>query len=111
VAVYNPEGTLTLEPILDGLTFSPSTHTLSHADGELRIDSSTDPPTYIGTSSTQPWPTTWTISSGISSMSQTGPAGGAWFTGEGSISPGGNSISGSKTVGGGTFTYNFTKSP
>jgi hypothetical protein len=105
VAVFNPEGTLTIEVLVPGLTITPATHPLTHADGELRINSSTTPPTYTGTSSTQPWSSTWTT---IASSSP-GLVGVVWFFGDGSTSASGTSISGSKTVGGSTFTYTFTR--
>ena len=106
VAVYNPEGTLTLEMILAGLTITPSIYTLTHADGELRIDSSMNPPTYTGTTSTLAWSATWCVT-GVPCW--TGGAGGAWFFGEGSTTSGGNSIIGSKIMGDLTYTYSFTR--
>jgi hypothetical protein len=105
VGVFNPEGTLTIVTLLEGLSITPATHTLTHAEGELRIDSSTNPPTYAGTSSTEPWQCTW-----ISSAPEmVGPAGGPWFFGEGTVV--GNTISGAKNMGDITYTYRFVKAP
>jgi hypothetical protein len=104
IAVYNPEGTITLEALIPGLTIAPPTHTLTHSEGELRINTSTVPPTYSGSGSS---------SSPISLIFSGSPAPyivGVWFDGSGSTAPSGTSISGSNTIGGElTYTYSFTR--
>ena len=110
ITVYHPEGTLALVPLLDCLSYTPANYTVTHADGELRIDSSTTPPTYTGSTTTQPWPVSLNYTCEPPS-SYAGLAGGAWFQGSGSLTPDGNGITGSFTPAGGdvTFTYNFTR--
>ncbi len=109
-AVYHPEGTVTYKHKIPCISISPSSYKVTQADGELVINNNTNPPTYIGSASTD-WSATGTNTcEGVSYPGQ--QVGNSWFmttrTGE-EIPLVGDSIAGTWTIGNLTVTYSFTR--
>jgi hypothetical protein len=103
--VYKPEGTVSFTSLY-GCTISPSSYTITNENGgELRIDYSTDPPSYSGFGTTL-WSATYSCPD---FGSFTAGAGGAWFLAQGTLEENGNTIQGTQTNSGQTFTFNFTR--
>ena len=109
--VLTPTGTASFSlPSSLPCTASPATHPLSSDDGELKLDYSTEAPTYSGGGITT-WPITLTCNFG-GEQGGGGPsdASVAWFWPEmGQVLPyvPGEPVSGTRTVGDQTSTWNF----
>jgi hypothetical protein len=105
---YHPEGTVTFETLnIPCVSISPSSHQVTQTDGELEIDLSTNPPSYI-LSGVTGWTATYTDSC-PGGGSFTAPAGGSWLSGQGSTTSGGNGIAGTFNNGIQTYTFSFTR--
>jgi hypothetical protein len=106
--VYHPEGTVTLELRLSSCeSVSPLTHAVTKDDGELQVDLTTDPPTYSGFGVTH-WEATYTHHCDPPGSSPT-HVGAPWFSGWGSVSPDGVTITGTLSGDAASWTYNFTR--
>ncbi len=105
--VYLPEGTVSFRDISgSGCTISPSSYPVTNENGgELRIDYSTDPPSYQGAGVTL-WEATYTCPH-LDPF--TAGAGGGWFLGEGTLEDEGATIQGTQGSSGQTFTFRFTR--
>jgi hypothetical protein len=109
-AYFHPEGTITMEfykPDPCSAIVPPSFTVTAASDPiYLIIDSSTTPPTYTGAGSTL-----WQASYVDKCKGNTLPSvtGGVWFSGKGTVSADGNTIAGTQSSAGQTFTFNFAK--
>ncbi len=86
---------------------SPLSTPVTHERGYLEIDFSTSPPSYYGAATSF-----WWVSENSPCGSDLDGAiwtGGAWFSGSGSVTSGGNEIEGTWIGGGQTYTFHFTR--
>ena len=110
--VYHPKGKATAKVLPSGnctTTITPNSHLMSEkSEGDLKVDLTTNPPTYTGTGATL-WATTYTQVCPDSTGSFPSGIGGAWFSGTGTTSTNGSEITGSFTGAGQTWNYNFKR--
>ena len=107
VVAYYPEGTVSVEMLVPCISINPSNFPVTHQDGYLLVDLGTSPPSYEGAATLLSGSTTQ--SSSCNGGSSPTWVGGAWFSGSGSTTAGGNEIAGSLSGGGQTYTFRFTR--
>ncbi|HSB19013.1 MAG TPA: hypothetical protein VLD85_03280 [Anaeromyxobacteraceae bacterium] len=113
LGVFLPRGNVsfTADPA-SGCVVTPGSHDIAPSEGSLTIDFSTDPPTYQAAGATV-WPATYACNG----SSFDGSAGGIWLGGSGpsgamatgTVTDAGNTIQGSSSVGGFTFSWKLTR--
>ena len=104
---YYPEGVVSVEMLVPCISINPASFPVTHQDGYLWVHYDTSPPSWEGAATLLSGSTTQSSSCDEGSFPTW--VGGAWFSGLGSTTAGGNEIMGTLSGGGQTYTFRFTR--